>query len=43
MIVTHSLDAVKKLCNRAIWIKNGNVEMDGETKEVVSKYLKECQ
>lgn len=43
VIVTHSLDSVKKLCNRAIWIKDGNVKMDGETSEVVTKYLKECQ
>ena len=43
VIVTHSLDSVKKLCNRAIWIKDGNVEMDGKTEQVVSKYLKECQ
>lgn len=43
VIVTHSLDSVKKLCNRAIWIKDGNVEMDGKTEEVVEKYLKECQ
>ena len=42
VIVTHSLDNVKKLCNRAIWIKDGTVEMDGEVKKVVSKYLEEC-
>ena len=42
VIVTHSLDSVKKLCNRAIWIKDGNVEMDGETSEVIEKYLEEC-
>ena len=43
VIVTHSLDSVKKLCNRAIWIKDGIVEEDGDTKMVVEKYLKECQ
>lgn len=43
VIVTHSLESVKKLCNRAIWIKDGNVKMDGETKKVIEKYLKECQ
>ena len=42
VIVTHSLDNVKKLCNRAVWIKDGKVEMDGEVKEVVSKYLEIC-
>ena len=43
VIVTHSLESVKKLCNRAIWIKDGYVKMDGETVKVVSQYLKECQ
>ena len=43
VIVTHSLDSVKKLCNRAIWIKDGIVEEDGDTKMVIEKYLKECQ
>jgi len=43
VIVTHSLDSVKKLCNRAIWIKDGCVNMDGKPEEVIEKYLKECQ
>ena len=43
VIVTHSLDSVKRLCNRAIWIKDGNVCMDGDTTEVITNYLKECQ
>lgn len=43
VIVTHSLDSVKKLCNRAIWIKDGKVKLDGKTTEVIEKYLKDCQ
>ena len=43
VIVTHSLESVKKLCNRAIWIKDGIVKEDGNTKDVIEKYLKECQ
>ena len=43
VIVTHSLESVKKLCNRAIWIKDGSVKLDGDTKDVISQYLKECQ
>lgn len=42
VIVTHSLEAVKKICNRAIWIRNGEVEMDGTPNKVIDKYLKEC-
>jgi len=42
VIVTHSLDQVKKLCTRAIWIYNGEVHLDGKPDEVIDKYLKEC-
>ena len=42
VIVTHSLEQVKKICNRAIWIKDGKVEMDGKPDEVVEKYLEVC-
>jgi ABC-2 type transport system ATP-binding protein len=42
VIVTHNLDQVKKLCNRAIWIRDGVIEMDGEPKEIVDKYLEIC-
>lgn len=42
VIVSHSLDSVKKLCNRAIWIKDGQVELDGETNKVIDEYLKVC-
>ena len=43
VIVSHSLDSVKKLCDRAIWINKGHVEMDGKTEKVIEKYLKECE
>lgn len=43
VIVTHSLGQVRKLCNRAIWIYNGEVRMDGTPNEVVDEYLKVCQ
>ena len=43
VIVSHNLDQIRKLCNRAIWINKGHVEMDGETNTVIDKYLKECK
>lgn len=43
VIVSHSLGQVKELCNRAIWIYNGEVRMDGTPNEVVDEYLKVCQ
>ena len=43
VIVTHSLGQVRELCNRAIWLYNGEVRMDGTPNEVVDEYLKVCQ
>lgn len=42
VIVTHSMDAVKKFCDRAIWLNNGTIQKDGKTSEVIDEYLKEC-
>lgn len=42
VIVSHSLDSIKKLCNRAIWINEGRVAMDGKCSDVISEYLKVC-
>lgn len=42
VIVSHSLDSVKKLCNRAIWVYNGEIRKDGKTEEVIDEYLKVC-
>lgn len=42
VIVTHSLDAVKKLCTRAVWIKDGELYMDGKPNNVIEEYLKVC-
>lgn len=43
VIVSHSLDSIKHLCNRAIWINNGVIEMDDNCNKVVEAYLKECK
>ena len=43
VIVTHSLGQVKNLCNRAIWIYDGKVRLDGNPEKVVEEYLKVCQ
>jgi len=42
VIVSHSLESLKKLCNRGIWIKDGQINMDGNFKEVSEAYIKEC-
>ena len=43
VIVSHSLDSVKNLCKRGIWINNGEVAMDGKCDKVIDAYLKECE
>ncbi|MBQ7137092.1 MAG: ABC transporter ATP-binding protein [Bacilli bacterium] len=43
VIVTHALDVVKSFCNRAIWISEGVVKMDGDPKKVVGAYLNDCR
>ena len=42
VIVSHNLDQVKDLCNRAVWIKDGRIQMDGKPGEVIDKYLEIC-
>ena len=41
VIVTHSMDQVKELCDRAIWIYEGRVRMDGKPEKVVEEYMKD--
>ena len=43
VIVSHNHSSIRKLCNRAIWIQNGHVRLDGETNKVIDKYLEECK
>jgi len=39
IFVSHSLDAVRSLCDRAIWLDNGVLRADGDTEEVIGRYL----
>ena len=41
VFVTHSMGAVRDLCTRAIWLKDGVIKMDGDTNSVVDEYIKE--
>ena len=43
VFVTHSMQSVKKLCDRAVWLYKGKVKMDGNTEEVVDEYIKETR
>ena len=41
VIVTHSLEIVKDLCNRVIWIYKGQLRLDGDPTYVVDEYLEQ--
>jgi ABC-type polysaccharide/polyol phosphate transport system ATPase subunit len=41
LFVSHDLDAINKLCTRAIWLEDGSVRGDGPPHEIVSGYLRE--
>lgn len=43
VIVTHSLDVVKSLCDRAVWIYKGEFKLDGDPTYVIEEYLKQVR
>jgi len=38
VLVSHSTDVIRKLCNRAVWIENGETCMEGDVGEVTKAY-----
>lgn len=38
LFVSHSIDQVEKLCNKAVWLEKGNLRMFGECKEIAEIY-----
>jgi len=43
VIVSHSLDQVKNICNRAVWIYEGKIKLDDIPEKVIPEYLKACR
>lgn len=39
VIVSHSMESVRKLCNRCIWLDQGRILMDGSPDLVCSRYV----
>ena len=39
VFVTHSMGAVRELCDRTIWLNNGVIKLDGDTNKVVDEYI----
>jgi ABC-2 type transport system ATP-binding protein len=43
VIVSHDMKSVRDLCDRAVWIYEGKIRLDGETNKVIDEYLKVCR
>lgn len=39
LFVSHNLEAIERLCPRTLWIDEGRVSQDGETRDVIASYL----
>jgi len=39
VFVSHDMEAVERLCDRAVWLADGRVRMDGPVDRVLSEYL----
>jgi lipopolysaccharide transport system ATP-binding protein len=42
LFVSHDIGTVRSICSRALWLKDGRVEMWGEAKEVAKHYERFC-
>ena len=40
LYVSHSLDSIRELCNKAVWLDHGKVIMVGQAKKVCDAYYK---
>ena len=40
ILVSHDINATRKICPRSIWLDKGRIVADGDTDEVTSSYLK---
>ena len=38
LIVSHSLGTLKKLCNKVLWLHDGEIKKIGDPEEIISEY-----
>ena len=43
VIVSHDMKMVRAFCDRVVWLKDGKIERQGNTEEVVQDYLEVCR
>jgi lipopolysaccharide transport system ATP-binding protein len=39
LFVSHNMEAVRSLCSRCVWMKNGRVHGDGSVEEIIESYF----
>ncbi|MEC7900667.1 MAG: Wzt carbohydrate-binding domain-containing protein, partial [Acidobacteriota bacterium] len=39
LLVSHSLDSVRQLCDRVVWMKDGSIEQAGDPPKIIDAYL----
>lgn len=40
ILVTHDMNAVRSICNRVVWLRDGQIHMDGIVEDIVKSYQK---
>ena len=40
LYVSHSIESIRSLCDRVVWLEHGEVQMIDKTEKVIKKYLK---
>lgn len=43
LLVTHSLNKVREMCSRVIWLDQGDLVMEGDAEQVVGQYLEQSK
>lgn len=38
LFVSHSIEQIREMCNRVVWIENGKIKMDGPSEDVCNSY-----
>ena len=41
VLVSHGMEVIRKYCNRAVFMKNGQIEFFGDTETAIQKYMED--
>ena len=43
LLVSHSIDQIRRLCDRVIWLDHGRIVAEGNTTEICDRYIQSTQ